>query len=155
MKQFARCSSCRQWYSSHAVTTVEILRGNGQHRTAMWCQRCIQEAEQRSLYIDAYVDPQERPPPNVLMPHHESLHEEATGAFADLLEEHLELMEDAIQEDDDAIAARIGNFMERCRAYSEQLDDPAQSQRLKNHLNYWQTFLNMLNHSSQTDETTT
>jgi hypothetical protein len=34
--------------------------------------------------------------------------------------------------------------MERGRTHLEQLDDPEQGQRLTNHLNYWQTFLQML-----------
>ncbi len=116
----------------------------------MWCQRCIREAEQRSLYADEYMDPQDVQPPAILLPHDEPPLEEATGVFADLLEEHLELMEDALQqEDDDAIAARIGDFMERCLAYCEQLDDPEQSKRLTNHLNYWQAFLRMLDQSNR------
>ncbi len=151
MKQFARCSNCRQWYVSRAVTAVEILRGNGLHRTAMWCQRCIREAEHRSLDTDASIDTQDMHALTTLLSHEESPLEEATGIFGDLLEEHLELMEDALQEDDDAIATKIGNFMERCLAYCEQLDDPDQAKRLTNHLNYWRTFLRMLDQSNQTE----
>lgn len=151
MKQFARCSNCRQWYVSHVVTTVEILRGNGKHRTAVWCQPCIREAEQRSHDANEHLNAQDMHYLNALLAHHEPPHEEATGVFSDLLEEHLELMEQALQEDDDAIAARIGDFIERCLAYCEQLDDPQQSQRLTNHLNYWQTFLKMLDQSNQTE----
>ncbi len=75
--------------------------------------------------------------------------EEVGGVIGELLQEHLDLMEEAlIQEDDNAIASRIVEFMERGRAHLEALDDSEQAQRLTNHLNYWQTFLNALDQSS-------
>ncbi len=146
MKQFAQCSNCQQWYVERAVTIVEILQGNGLRHTALWCHACIREAEQRSHDATESTDFQDlqssadpfsscdRLPP-----------EEATGAFGELLQAHLDLMEEAlIVEDDDAIALRIGEFMARGRAHLEQLDEPEHIRRLTNHLNYWQTFLNAL-----------
>jgi hypothetical protein len=146
VKQFARCSNCRQWYLERAVTTVDILQGNGVRRTALWCQPCIREAEQRSLNADAHLDDHD------LQTRYESLlnaslapSEAVTGTFGELLQEHLDLMEEALLEENDRmIAMRIGDFMDRSRAHLEQLDNPEQSQRLTIHLNYWQTFLRAL-----------
>lgn len=150
MKQFARCSNCRQWYVERAVTTVDILQGNGMRHTALWCQPCIREAEQRSLYADDAVDFQDlQSSDGSLLSYGLLQPEEASGVIGELLQEHLDLMEEAlIQEDDDAIASRIADFMQRGRAYLEALDDSEQAQRLTNHLNYWQIFLNTLNQSS-------
>lgn len=146
MKQFARCSNCRLWYVDHAVTTVEILQGNGMRCTALWCQPCIREAEQRSLDADAGMDMQDLSSPADLFRRADRPQpEEATGVFGALLQEHLDLMEEALlEEDDDAIASRIGEFMERGHTHLKQLDDPEQVQRLRNHLNYWQIFLKAL-----------
>ncbi|ETW99895.1 MAG: hypothetical protein ETSY1_13215 [Candidatus Entotheonella factor] len=151
MKQFARCSNCRQWYVEHAVTTVDILQGNGMRRTALWCQPCIRAAEQRSLYADDVVDFQDlQSPDDSLLSYGLLPPEEANGVLGELLQEHLDLMEEAlVQEDDDAIASRIGDFMERGRTHLETLDDSEQAKRLTNHLNYWQIFLNTLNQSSE------
>jgi hypothetical protein len=147
VKQFARCSNCRQWYVDRAVTTVEVLQANGMRRTALWCQPCIWEAEQRSLCADEGIDPQALHAPNGSLLNDDLLQsEEATGTFGELLQEHLYLMEEALlEEDDDAIASRIGDFMERGRTHLEHLDDPEHAQRLTMHLHYWQTFLKALN----------
>ncbi len=148
MKQFARCSNCRQWYVERAVTTVDTLQGNGMRRTALWCQPCIREAEQRSQDADEGIDVLNLHSPDDLLQSHNLLQpeEKETGVFGELLQEHLDLMEEALlEENDNAIASRISEFMERGRIHLEQLDDPDQGQRLTNHLNYWQTFLKMLN----------
>jgi len=147
VKQFARCSNCRQWYVDHAVTTVDILQGNGVRRTALWCQPCIREAEQRSHDADEGIDIPDLQSPDDSLLGYGLLQSEvkATGVFGELLQEHLDLMEEALlEENDNAIASRISEFMERGRTHLEQLDDPEQGQRLTNHLNYWQTFLQML-----------
>ena len=146
MKQFARCANCRQWYVERAVTTVDILQGNGARRTALWCRSCIQAAEQRSLYVDENTGFQEwQAAEDSLLSRDFLPPEEAGGAFGDLMQEHLNLMEEALlEEDDDAIASRIGDFVERGRALLEQLDDATQTQRLTAHLNYWQTVLKAL-----------
>jgi hypothetical protein len=146
MKQFARCSNCRQWYVDRAVTTVDILQGSGMRRTALWCQPCIREAEQRSHYANEGIDIQNLSSAADLLMNADRLQpEKATGVFGALLQEHLDLMEEALlEEDDDAIASRIGEFVKRGRTHLEQLDGPEQVQRLTNHLNYWQTFLKAL-----------
>jgi len=147
VKQFARCSNCRQWYVDRAVTTVDILQGNGMRRTALWCQRCIHEAEHRSLYAEEDLDVQERQASDGSRLSYDFLQpEEVNGAFSALLQEHLDLMEEALlEEDDDAIAARISDFMVRGHAHLDRLDDAEQTQRLTTHLNYWQIFLKALN----------
>ncbi len=148
MKQFAQCANCRQWYVEHAVTMVDILQGNGMRRTALWCQSCIREAEQRSHAVDERLDAQalELADDSLLSYGLAPSAQEAPGVFGELLQEHHDLMEEALlEEDDGAIASRIGEFVERGRTHMEQLDDPEQAQRLTNHLNYWQTFLKTLN----------
>jgi len=146
VKQFARCANCRQWYVERAVTTVGILQGNGARRTALWCRPCIQAAEQRSLDVDKNIDLQDwQAAEESLLSRDLMPPEAAGGAFGDLMQEHLDLMEEALlEEDDDAIASRIGDFVDRGRAFLEQLDDAAQAQRLTAHLNYWQTVLKAL-----------
>jgi len=147
VKQFARCSNCRQWYVDRAVTTVDILQGNGMRRTALWCQPCIREAEQRSLYAEEGIDVQDlQASDGSLLGDNLLQSEEATGAFGALLQEHLDLMEEALlEENDDAIASRISDFMARGHAHLGTLDNVEQAQRLTTHLNYWQTFLKALN----------
>lgn len=147
MKQFARCSNCRQWYVDRAVTTVDILQGNGMRRTALWCRTCIHEAEQRSLYANEDIDCQDLQASDGSLLSYDFLQPEAaTGVFGALLQEHLNLMEEALLEaDDDAIASRISDFMARGRAHLDRLDDLEQAQRLTTHLHYWQTFLKALN----------
>ncbi len=137
MKQFARCSNCRQWYVDRAVTTVDIVQENGQRRTALWCQPCIREAEQRSLFAAENLDSEDlQSPTHSLLSYQHLQPEEATGIFGELLREHLDLMEEALREDDEAIAVRISEFMVRGHAHVEQLDDPEQAQRLTTHLHY-------------------
>jgi hypothetical protein len=149
VKQFARCSNCRQWYVDRAVATVDILQRNGLRRTALWCQSCIREAEQRSLPADEGLALQDLPRSTNSPRSDTRLQPKAeTGAFGELLQEHLDLMEEALQADDEAIALRIGDFMERGRTHLEQISDSEQTRRLTNHLHYWQTFLNMLHQSS-------
>lgn len=146
IKQFAQCANCRQWYVEQAVTTVEILQGNGMRHTALWCQPCIREAEQRSYDTDtdAGRDVQDLQSPSDSFLSYDVLPAEE-GAFGELLQAHLDLMEEAlVVEDAAAIASRIGEFMARGRAYLEELDSPEHVQRLTNHLNYWQTFLDAL-----------
>ena len=146
MKQFVRCANCRQWYVERAVTTVDILQDNGMRRMAMWCRSCIREAEQRSLYADEDIDCQDwQAAEGSLLSRSLLTPEDASGAFGDLMQEHLALMEEALlEEDDSAIASRIRDFIDRGRVSLEQLDDAAQAQRLTAHLNYWQTVLKAL-----------
>jgi hypothetical protein len=115
-------------------------------RTALWCQPCIHEAEQRSRYAAERIDVQDlQVAASVFKSYDLSRPEETTGAFGALLQEHLDLMEEALlEENDDAIASRISDFMDRGRAHLNRLDDPTQAQRLTTHLHYWQTFLKAL-----------
>jgi hypothetical protein len=116
-------------------------------RTALWCQSCIHEAEQRSRYAVESIDVQDlQASASALKSYPRLQPEETSGTFGALLQEHLDLMEEALlEENDDAIALRIGDFMDRGRAHLDGLDDPTQAQRLTMHLHYWQTFLKALN----------
>ena len=148
MKQFARCTNCRQWYLYSATLLVEIYRGNGLHRTALWCASCVQVAEQRSQAAGASGE-------------HGTVDLSATFQFASpvpeghgsddfhrLIQEHLDLMDRALQEDDSVIVPLIDDFIDRCRTYRDQLEHPAHEQRLSGHLQYWDTFLQALRRSS-------
>jgi hypothetical protein len=68
--------------------------------------------------------------------------------FHRLIQEHLDLMDRALQEDDGVIVPLIDDFMDRCRTDRDQLDHPEQAQRLSGHLHYWDTFLQALRRSS-------
>ena len=116
-------------------------------RTALWCQVCIREAEQRSQYAAEATDDQDLQDADatrlfrgIRQP------ADATDTFGALLQEHFDLMEEALlEENDDAIASRISDFMARGRAHLDELNEPEQAQRLTTHLHYWQTFLRALN----------
>jgi hypothetical protein len=114
--------------------------------TALWCQPCIHEAEQRSLCATEGIDCQDvQVSASALESYDRWPPEETTGTFGALLQEHLDLMEEALREEnDDAIASRISDFMARGRAHLDGLDDQEQAQRLTTHLHYWQTFLKAL-----------
>jgi len=146
MKQFARCTNCRQWYLRDAVTAVEIIRGSGLQRTTLWCQPCIQKAEHRSqfaaeglpvqaetyLAVDSHV-------------HGYGSHEMPPDAFQQLIREHLELMERALYEDDTTIVLLVEDFIDRIQAYQTQIAEPERIARLASHSQYWSTFLNAMN----------
>ena len=87
MKQFAQCSNCQKWYVERAVITVDILQGNGMRRTALWCQPCIQEAEQRSGYVDEGVNSEAAlaSPPDSFLSYGLLQPEEEAGMFGALL----------------------------------------------------------------------
>jgi len=61
------------------------------------------------------------------------------------MQEHLQLMDRALYDDEALLIPAIQDFMERCRLYQIQLDIPDQYQRLARHLQYWETFLKALN----------
>jgi len=146
MKQFARCTNCRQWYLRDAVTAVEIIRGSGLQRTTLWCQPCIQKAEHRSqfaaeglpvqaetyLAVDSHV-------------HGYGSREMPPDAFQQLIREHLELMERALYEDDTTIVLLVEDFIERIQAFQAQIAEPERVARLASHSQYWSTFLNAMN----------
>ncbi len=83
MKQFARCTSCRQWYARRAITTVEIVQANGLQRTTLWCVRCIRDAEHRSQSFEDVPDRQEVTSSVAVAIHtHESAHQMGSTGMA-------------------------------------------------------------------------
>ena len=148
VKQFARCTNCRQWYVRHTITTVEIFLGNGLRRTTLWCLGCISSAEYRSQLPEMPEAGALSSPPRRL----ETAASSASGVLRDetfqhLIQEHLDLMERALHEDDAILIPLIDDFMQRCRTYNGQQPAPDQAQRLTGHLQYWDAFLQALNRS--------
>ena len=64
------------------------------------------------------------------------------------MQEHLQLMDRALYDDETLVVPAIQIFMERCRLYQARSEIPEQSQRLAGHLQYWETFLKALNASA-------
>jgi hypothetical protein len=146
MKQFARCTNCRQWYRRDAVTTVEIIRGSGLQRTTLWCQSCIREAEHRSQFAAEGLPVQATTPPAVTSHvHGYGARELQPDDFQQFIREHLELMERALYEDDTTIVLLVEDFIERIQAYQARIAEPERVARLASHSQYWLTFLNAMN----------
>jgi hypothetical protein len=148
VKQFTRCTNCRQWYTYRFTATVEIFKGRHLPKTTAWCLRCIADAEHRSqdtparpggvaiaVAAEAMAADLSRIEPGV--PSH----------FQALVQEHTDLMERAIHEDDTVLVPLIEEFMQRCRASQTPSEPPEHRQRLTSHLQYWEAFLNALNRS--------
>lgn len=127
--------------------TVEIAQSNGLYRTTMWCWRCIRDAEHRSRAAAGAVDGAESAPVSVASTVHASAHDVLPNRFHQLVQEHFNLMERALHEDDTILVPLIDDFMQRCRTYQAQLEEPTLTQRLEGHLQYWNTFLQALNQS--------
>ncbi|MGQ4807125.1 hypothetical protein NKDENANG_00467 [Candidatus Entotheonellaceae bacterium PAL068K] len=148
MKQFARCSSCQQWYIQTFTTLVDISPGHHLRRVTVWCLRCIDEAEQRSRPVYGHEPdmPTTRSPGDATS---ERLGPEAdtTSEFQRLMQEHSELMDRAIHEDDAVLIPLIEDFMQRCRTSQQNPGAPDQTPRLAGHLQYWEAFLKTLNQS--------
>lgn len=146
MKQFARCAHCRQWYTRRAVTAVEVMCSNGLQGTALWCFRCIQDTEDRSQMIDDQTNLQV--PRGVAFRTRDQISQEAPlSEFNAFIQEHLELMERALHEDDAMIVSLIEGFMQRCRSYQAKIDAPDEVERLTRHLSYWDAFLKAMRQS--------
>jgi hypothetical protein len=75
--------------------------------------------------------------------------------FQQFMQEHLQLMDRALYDDDTLLVPIVQDFIERCRLYRTTVERPEQSQRLTGHLQYWETFLNALNASSPRPATNT
>ena len=71
------------------------------------------------------------------------------------LQEHAQLMDRALYDDENLLVPTIQDFIERCRRYQTTVAMPEQGQRLTGHLQYWETFLNALNASSPRPATST
>jgi len=112
----------------------------------VWCLRCIAEAERRS----------QPPSPSgatvVSTPASDTVNRgertstvPSSETFQQLMQEHLQLMDRALYDDEAILIPVIQDFMERCRLYQTHLEIPEQCQRLTGHLQYWETFLKALN----------
>ena len=137
MRQFTRCANCRQWYLQTFTTAVEIFRNGHLHRMAVWCLRCIEDAEQRSRPAEA----RERDAPGT--PLQTTTRDASSDGFHRLVQEHIDLMDRAIHEEDTILVPLIEGFMQRCQ-FSQPLGSPEQAQRLAAHLQYWGAFLKAL-----------
>ena len=146
MKQFTQCTNCHQWYVRPYTTTVEIYQSDSRRCMTVWCLRCIDEAEQRSQPHGTSVatgastpalhpiDIGERPE-----------HGPSSETFQHCMQEHLQLMDRALYDDEAILIPIVQDFMERCRLYQSHLEIPEQLKRLTGHLQYWETFLKALN----------
>jgi hypothetical protein len=137
VKRFARCTNCQQWYVQTYTTSVEIYQHGTPGCLTVWCLRCIDEAEKRSQPHDTALDLKPRPSPLV-----------SSDIWQQLMQEHLQLMDRALYDEETLVVSAIHAFMERCRLYQTQLEIPEQGQRLAGHLQYWETFLKALNASA-------
>jgi hypothetical protein len=146
MKRFVRCTNCRQWYRHDAVTTVEIIRGSGLQRTTLWCRPCIREAEHRSQPTDADL-PERAGTHSAVASHAHGARsrERQPDDFQQFIQEHLDLMERALHEDDMTIVLLVEDFIERIQVYQAQIAEPERAARMASHSRYWSAFLNTIN----------
>ncbi len=146
MKQFTQCANCQQWYVRTYTTVVEIYQNNGLHCTTMWCLRCIDAAERRSQPHSTSVAPVVSTPAlDAVDAGERSSHGPSSDTLQQFMQEHLQLMDRALYDDEAILVPVIQDFMERCRLYQTHLEMPEQLKRLTGHLQYWETFLKALN----------
>ena len=137
MKRFARCTNCQQWYVRTYTTSVEIYQHDNLCYLTVWCLRCIDEAEKRSQPPDTALNLAQYPSPL-----------SSSDSFQQYMQEHVQLMDRALYDDETLVVPAIQDFMARCRLYQTQVEIPEQCQRLVGHLQYWEAFLKALNASS-------
>ena len=148
MKRFARCANCCQWYIHTFTMAVEIYQGSQLQRIAVWCSRCIADAEHRSQHGEARQNTAFPPPAWTTSSAHLAPPEQSSLDPEELfVQEHHQLMDRAMREDDAVLVPLIEEFMQRCHAYHAQLQTPEQAQRLQRHLQYWDAFLKALRQS--------
>ena len=147
MKHFARCTNCQQWYVRIYTASVEIYQHDSLCCLTVWCLRCIDEAERRSQPHDTSAVVTEGLTPTLHTADREEhpSHVPSSDTFQQFMQEHLQLMDRALYDDEAMLIPVIQDFMERCRLYQTQLEIPEQCQRLIGHLQYWGTFLKALN----------
>ena len=71
----------------------------------------------------------------------------ADASYQQIIQEHTDLMERALREDDVVLVPIVEAFLQRCLDYHEQATIPEQARRLLGHAQYWQAFLKALNQS--------
>lgn len=67
--------------------------------------------------------------------------------YQQIIQEHTDLMERALREDDAVLVPIVEAFMQRCLSYQQHVTFPEQARRLLGHAQYWQAFLKALNQS--------
>ena len=146
MKHFAQCTNCQQWYVRTYTASVEIYQHDRLCCLTVWCLRCIDEAERRSQPHGTSAGTEGSTPTLHTADMAECpRHVLSSDTFQQFMQEHLQLMDRALYDDEAMLIPVIQNFMERCRLYQTQLEMPEQCQRLTGHLQYWETFLKALN----------
>jgi hypothetical protein len=148
MKQFARCANCRKWYIHAFTQLVEIYQSAQLQRLAVWCYRCIVDAEHRSQLGDNQHHTTDCSDASIAPPTHISAFQESCLESVELfVQEHLQLMDRAMHEEDAVLVPLIEDFIQRCQSYHDHLQPPEQAQRLRGHLQYWEAFLKALQQS--------
>jgi len=147
VKHFTRCTNCQQWYVRTYTAPVEIYQHDSLYCLTVWCLRCIDEAERRSQPHGTSAVVTECLTPTLHTANREERpsHVPSSDTFQQFMQEHLQLMDRALYDDEAMLIPVIQDFMERCRLYQTQLEMPEQCQRLIGHLQYWETFLKALN----------
>lgn len=147
MKQFAQCSNCQQWFIRSYTSAVEIYPDDHVRQITRWCLHCMTAAEQRSQPVreDEAAVPirqADTDSANSLSPGDVS-----DADYQQIIQEHTDLMERALREDDAVLVPIVEAFMQRCLNYHQQATAPEQARRLLGHAQYWQAFLKALNQS--------
>ena len=146
MKQFAQCTNCQQWYIRTYTTAVEIYQSDSLRCMTIWCLRCIDEAERRSQpYGPSGAPALSIPVLEAGVAGEQPSHVPSSEPFQQFMQEHLQLMDRALCDEEAILVPLIEDFMARCRVYQTHLDMPEQRKRLTGHLQYWETFLKALN----------
>ena len=145
MKQFTQCTNCQQWYVRTYTATVEIYQRDSLRCMTVWCLRCIDEAERRSqLHGTAVAPVLSTSASDAAVGGERPSHGPSSATFQQFMQEHLQLMDRALYDDEAILIPIIKDFMERCRLYQTHLEIPGQLKRLTGHLQYWETFLKAL-----------
>jgi hypothetical protein len=113
----------------------------------VWCGQCIQDAEQRSQAVAEHTGTGALTPVAVDPLVHESGLDALPPDIHQLVQEHFDLMERALHEDEAILMPLIDAFMQRCHTYQAQLVESDLRQRLVGHLHYWQAFLHAFHQS--------
>lgn len=145
MKCFSQCTNCQQWYVRTYTTSVEIYQHDNLCYLTVWCLRCVEEAERRSQPPDTAVVTGGAPPSLHAAGMPPPGHAPPSEIFQQFMQEHQQIMDRALYDDEAILVPVIQEFLERCRLYQMQLDTLEQSQRLTGHMQYWATFLKALN----------
>jgi hypothetical protein len=69
----------------------------------------------------------------------------ASETFQALMQEHLQLMDRALYDDEAVLIPVVQAFIERCQLCQTTAENLEQGQRLTGHMHYWHAFLQTLN----------